>query len=510
MRPFPLRVHIASVFLVPPATLAANRLEAIGNAPLLRSGHASEARLDDTILAELGLASLGEATRARHAQLVPLLNRERDRVGLMLLLRDEACDEARLSFVEALSGSTAVSLEARGLINAQRELFEAFTRLIASAIDAKSPHTGEHCARVPELARMLADAACRQADGPYADFRLDAQQWEAVRLAAWLHDCGKVTTPEFVVEKASKLEAPYNRIHEVRMRFELLKRDAQIACLEAIARGESAQQAREACRVRLAALDEDFAFVARCNLGGESMDDADIERLRRIGETRWLRTLDDRLGLSRDELDRMPSPAPALPIAEPLLADRPEHRIARPSMPEFPDALRDRFNMHVPQWLYDRGELHNLSIRRGTLTEEERYRINEHIVQTQIMLAQLPFPAHLRSVPEIAGNHHERVDGAGYPRGLRMEEMSPLSRMMAIADVFEALTAADRPYKPGMKLSQALTLMARMRDQGHLDPELFEIFLRSGVHLDYARRFIAPGQIDEVDPEDFLQARTPG
>jgi hypothetical protein len=357
---------------------------------------------------------------------------------------------------------------------------------------------------------MLADAACRQTDGPYAGFRLDAQQWEAVRLAAWLHDCGKVTTPEFVVEKATKLEAPYNRIHEIRMRFELLKRDAQIACLEAIARGEPAQQANAACRLRLATLDEDFAFVARCNLGGESMDDADVERLRRIGETRWLRTLDDRLGLSRDELDRMPSPAPTLPTAEPLLADRPEHRIARPPMPELPDALRERFNMRVPQWLYDRGELHNLSIRRGTLTEEERYRINEHIVQTQIMLAQLPFPPHLRSVPEIAGNHHERVDGAGYPRGLHAEEMSPLSRMMAIADVFEALTAADRPYKPGMKLSQALTLMARMRDQGHLDPDLFDIFLRSGVHLEYARRFVAPGQIDEVDPAQFLQVRTPG
>jgi HD-GYP domain-containing protein (c-di-GMP phosphodiesterase class II) len=160
--------------------------------------------------------------------------------------------------------------------------------------------------------------------------------------------------------------------------------------------------------------------------------------------------------------------------------------------------------MDVPELLYNRGELHNLSVSRGTLSAEERYKINEHIVQTIIMLTQLPFPRHLQTVPEIAGGHHEKMDGTGYPRGMRREQMSPVARMMAIADIFEALTAADRPYKSGKTLSQALSIMAKMRDEQHIDPELFELFLRSGVHREYAARFMRAEQLDEVEIEAYL------
>ena len=162
------------------------------------------------------------------------------------------------------------------------------------------------------------------------------------------------------------------------------------------------------------------------------------------------------------------------------------------------------FSMRMPALLYDQGELHNLTVERGTLTDEDRYKINEHIVQTEVMLTQLPFPPHLRRVPEIAGGHHEKMDGTGYPKGLDKSRLSLEARMLAIADIFEALTATDRPYKKGKTLSEAVTIMARLRDQNHIDPDLFEVFLRQGVHLAYARRFMAPELVDEVDVEAML------
>ncbi|KAB2964766.1 MAG: HD domain-containing protein [Zoogloea sp.] len=434
---------------------------------------------------------------------VPLLDRQHERLGLMVLWFDEPPRSDLVHFVEALSGSAAMSVETRGLIQAQKQLFEAFIQLIAGAIDAKSPYTGGHCARVPVLTKMLAQAACDAGDGPFRDFRLSAEDWEAVHIAAWLHDCGKVTTPEFVVDKATKLETIHDRIHEIRMRFEVLKRDAEIASLRAVAAGEEAVAARRALETEWARLDEEFAFVAACNLGGETMDPAAVARLHRIARQTWLRTLDDHLGIAPEEARRK-GPAQPLPAVEALLADRPEHRVPRGEKDRVPADNPWGFRMAVPELLYNRGELANLSVGRGTLTEEDRYKINEHIVQTIRMLSELPFPRHLKAVPEIAGGHHEKMDGSGYPRGLRREEMSPVARMMAIADIFEALTAVDRPYKRGKRLSEAMALMARMRDQQHIDPDLFALFVKSRVYRDYASRFMAQEYVDEVDEAALL------
>ncbi|MGV0952568.1 MAG: HAMP domain-containing protein, partial [Azonexus sp.] len=249
----------------------------------------------------LGLEQALAACPASHAIAVPLLNRQHQLVGAMLLLCRSDTDAARLSFVEALSGSVAVSLESKELIKAQKLLFAAFIQLIASAIDAKSPYTGGHCARVPELTKMLARAACAEASGPYKDFQLGDEEWEAVHVAAWLHDCGKVTTPEYVVDKATKLETLYDRIHEVRMRFEVLKRDAEIACLKAIAAGEPEAAANARLAETLAGLDDDFAFIAECNEGGEFMAPEKLDRLQAIATRTWTRTLDDRIGISHEE-----------------------------------------------------------------------------------------------------------------------------------------------------------------------------------------------------------------
>ena len=338
---------------------------------------------------------------------------------------------------------------------------------------------------------------------PFRDFTLGEEDWEAVHIAAWLHDCGKVTTPEYIVDKATKLEALYDRIHEIRMRFEVLKRDAEIACWQAIAGGADEATARAALAAAWALLDEEFAFVAACNEGGEEMDPARIERLQRIAARTWLRTLDDRLGVSPDELRRK-GPVVALPVREALLADKPEHRVARSAEELIPADNPWGFRLRVPALRYNRGELANLSIGRGTLTDEDRYKINEHIVQTIRMLDELPFPRHLKAVPEIAGGHHEKMDGSGYPRGLTREQMSPVARMMAIADIFEALTAVDRPYKKGKTLSEAIGIMARMRDAGHIDPDLFALFLTSGVYRQYAERYMPRDCVDEVDVARLL------
>lgn len=438
----------------------------------------------------------------------PLRNHRQELIGYLFLILPECSPRelvSRISLIEALAGTSASAIENQRLLEEQKQLLESFIELMAGAIDAKSPYTGGHCQRVPELTKMLTEAACAQRQGPFADFSLNEEEWEAIHIASWLHDCGKVTTPEFVVDKATKLETIYDRIHEIRTRFEVLKRDAYIEALCARLPESERSACREAAAPHWSELDEEFAFVAECNLGGEWMAPEKIERLDAIASRTWLRTLDDRLGISREELKLHQSePASTLPCVEPLLADKPSHLIPRPQQDRFDDGNPWGFKVKVPKHLYNRGERYNLAIGRGTLTEEERYKINEHIIQTIRMLEHLPFPRHLHSVPEIAGGHHERMDGKGYPRQLLGEQMSIPARIMAIADIFEALTASDRPYKSGKTVSQSLAIMQNMVREQHIDPALFALFVSSGIWRDYAKRFLTPEQLDEVDQEILL------
>jgi len=466
---------------------------------------AQDAPLSPSECAQFGLNALVRENGISYWVCVPLLNRQRDLLGIMILQRQTPMDAAQLAFASAISDSASSSLETRGLIRDQKALFEAFTKLIAGAIDAKSPYTGGHCERVPVLTKMLARAACEAKTGPYANFNLNDDEWEAVHIASWLHDCGKVTTPEYVVDKATKLETIYDRIHEVRMRFEVLKRDAEIRSLKAVAAGRPTTTAEAELASELAQLDADFAFIAECNEGGEFMAPEKIDRLTRIASRTWMRTLDDRLGISHEERERKDSESRmSLPVEERVLADKPEHRIKRRESEKIQLDNPWGFHIQVPELQYNRGEMHNLTVSRGTLSDEERYKINEHIVQTIIMLSALPFPRHLQNVPEIAGGHHEKMDGTGYPKRLHKDEMSPVARMMAIADIFEALTATDRPYKKGKTLSEAIDIMSRMKNSQHIDPELFELFLRSGVYRTYAHTYMQPALIDEVDIDKML------
>ncbi len=438
---------------------------------------------------------------------LPLHNRNDELIGLLCLVYqhgDSLRQVSNIEFVEALSGFAAVTLESRQLLNMQEALLHAFIKLIAGAIDAKSPYTGGHCTRVPEITLMLAKAACDSDEGSFKEFDLDDKQWEELSIAGWLHDCGKVTTPEYVVDKATKLETIYDRIHEVRMRFEVLKRDAEIDCWQQLAQGGDKTLLFETLEKKKRELDDDFAFIAECNVGGEFMADDKIERLRTIAAKTWKRTLDDNLGLSWEELNRKNSNSHALPVDEYLLADKAEHLIARSEADRMPKDNQWGFKVDTPEYKYNRGELYNLSVKKGTLSEEERYMINGHMIQTIIMLNNLPYPKSLRNVPLIAGSHHETMDGKGYPKQLLMSGQPLTARMMVIADIFEALTASDRPYKKAKTLNESIRILSFMRDDKHIDAELFDLFLSSGVYLEYARKFLSPEQIDEVKISDYM------
>jgi HD-GYP domain-containing protein (c-di-GMP phosphodiesterase class II) len=383
---------------------------------------------------------------------VPLRNHEQTIIGVLQLLnaRNEfgkvvPFSETDQRLAESLASQAATALTKHQLIDSMNVLLESFIRLIATAIDEKSPYTGGHCRRVPELTMMLADATVQCQRGPLASFSMSDNERYELHLAGWMHDCGKITTPEWVMDKATKLSAIYDRINLIETRFIAAKREAELACAHAIMSGINKDEAEQLCALRCRELDDDLVFLRKANMGAEKMTDDDQQRVRTIAAKTW------------------------------------------------------RGAQGQPQPLLSADEVKHLTISKGTLTAEERDIINHHIVATIRMLESLPYPKHLRRIPEFAGGHHERMDGKGYPKGLKREQMSVQARMMGIADVFEALTAGDRPYKKAMTLSQALNILGKMKLDGHIDPDLFDIFINEKVYLTYAKRFLAPDQIDEVD-----------
>lgn len=446
---------------------------------------------------------------------VPMIARNNKIIGVMQIVN--ACDIESGDFIpfsdddkkllEALASQAAVALDNSNLMQAQQDLMDAFIKVIAGAIDAKSPYTGGHCARVPELSVMLAEAAQASEEPLFKEFNFDEDEWREFKIAGWLHDCGKVTTPEYVVDKDTKLQTIYNRIHEIRMRFEVLLRDEKINYLETVANDpEQASVLKQQLDKKTEQLYRDFEFIANCNVGGEFMSDDAVDRLTRLSKMCWTRHFDDRLGLSDMEQQYFAEiPKPDLPCTEQVLADKPEHIIKRNINSN--DAGESIHSViPTPKYLFNRGELYNLSIRKGTLTAEDRFIINDHIVQTILMLKKLPFPESLAQVTEYAGGHHEKMDGTGYPLGLSKNELSLPARIMAIADIYEALTASDRPYKKAKTLTESLKIMSFMVKDKHIDEDLFRLFLSSGVYQQYAERFLDPSQIDEVDINDYLTA----
>lgn len=482
---------------------------ALRNQPVVIEDVYTETRFDLD-----GTRSFDERTGYRTVSMLalPLAPREGEVIGVLQLMNalDPITGKAvpfsaeDVQLAMALAAQAAVSLDNHQLVQAQAGMVDSMVQLLAGAIDAKSPYTGGHCARVPELAVMLAEEATRVHEGPLAAFRFETpDQWREFRIGAWLHDCGKITTPEYVVDKATKLETLYDRIHEIRTRFEVLWRDAEIDHLKSCLIGGDMAASRAQRDERHAQLQEDFAFVARCNVGTESMDAAHVTRLHGIGSQIWWRHFDDRAGLSHEMLALLDGVAASpLPAMERLLQDKPQHIVPRPATP-VADPVHG-FKMDIPEHLYNRGELHNLSIRSGTLTPEERYKIQEHITQTILMLESMQFPKNLRRVPEYAGTHHETLKGNGYPRQLTAEQLSVPARIMAVADIFEALTAVDRPYKKSKSLSEAVEILWGFKRRGHIDADIFDLFLTSGVYLRFAQKFLPSELIDHVDIERYI------
>jgi len=388
---------------------------------------------------------------------VPMKNHEGEVIGVLQLLNCKdpasgavvAFSDADQHLAESLASQAAIALTNRLLINHLENLFESFIGLINSAIDDKSPYTGGHCQRVPVLTMMLAEATSGCKVGPLKDFSMTERDRYELKIAGLLHDCGKVTTPVHVVDKATKLQTIFDRIALVDTRFEVVRRDAEIAALrerlQVLDRENASGAPGAEYERRLKQIEDDREFLRRANIGGEAMKEEDVARVQEISKRyRW-----------------------------------------RNGSGDIADFLSD-------------DELTNLTIRYGTLTSDERQIINHHIEVTIQMLEALPWPRHLKNVPEYAGGHHERMDGKGYPRGLTREQMSVQARCMGIADIFEALTAKDRPYKNGKTLTESLTILGKMKQTGHVDPDLFDIFMWEKVYEKYARQFLDPDQIDEV------------
>ena len=432
----------------------------------------------------------GTGYRSKSFLCIPLLNYSDEVTGALQLLNAQDESGKVIAFskevqrtIEALASQAAVAIDNQKLIEAQKALMDSLIKMMAHAIDAKSPYTGGHCQRVPELTKMLASKANDAKEGPLAEFELDEAQWYELRVAAWLHDIGKVTTPEFVVDKATKLQTIYDRVHEVRMRFEVLYRDAGIKMLKAIAKGKNARIERKKFRDRCQELLEQWEFIANSNIGGEFMSQEKQDKVKDVANQRWYRHFDRKLGLPWTEAKLLEKHLPPDEGWEHLLADLPEHSEAE----------------------YDLGEITNMCIQRGTLNDDERLKINDHIVLTVEMLNEMPFPKHLKRVVEYAGGHHEKMDGTGYPNKLKGEDMSWPAKMMAIADIFEALTAGDRPYKKAKTLSESVKILWFMKKDKHVDADLFNLFLTSGTYKDYAEQFLRPEQIDEVDISKYLE-----
>ncbi len=388
--------------------------------------------------------------RSQSMLVVPLRNHENDIIGVLQLLNAKnpatgkvisfsaECQEMTLS----LASQAAVSLSNNRLINDLHNLLESFIRTIATAIDEKSPYTGGHVRRVAELTMEIAQKINSTKEGHFTDLHLSDDELRELRLAAWLHDVGKITTPEYVVDKATKLQTVHDRINEIRTRFELLKKEYYLEIRQSNDSGSrTSRKSGGGLNALIKQLDEECAFIEGLNKGSEFTKNEMIRRIRKIGQRQY--SLDGQ--------------------KKPLLSEN---------------------------------EIHNLCIRRGTLTDEERNIINNHALVTYKMLSQLPFPKKLRNVAAYAAAHHEKLDGTGYSMGLKGDELSLQSRIIAIADIFEALTAKDRPYKKGKTVNEALKIMRLMVKNKHIDPDLFNLFVKEKIYSDYAQRELTPQKND--------------
>jgi HD-GYP domain-containing protein (c-di-GMP phosphodiesterase class II) len=396
--------------------------------------------------------------RTRSVITIPMINHRGEPIGCLQLInaKDPATgatipfSEETVEVISSLASQAAVIIDKETLIGEQKSLLESFIKMMAQAIDAKSPYTGAHCVRVPVLTEMFAQAACDDSTGFFKNFNLTEEEKYELHIAGWLHDAGKIVTPVHIMDKATKLETIHDRIHMVRARMEVLKHETRLKQQATpMPKGGKAKEIQAIYDAEIAALEDDMKFLETINLGGEFMEEEKLARLNSIAKMTV--TIGGK--------------------SEPLLTEN---------------------------------EVYNLSTKRGTITPEERQIMNDHMVHTVNMLESMPWPKHLQRVPEYACGHHEKMDGTGYPRGILAGTMSIPARMMCVADIFEALTAVDRPYKKPKKLSEAMAIIGQFKKNNHLDPNVVDFFVTSKTYRKFAEMFLDASQIDEVDEAAIL------
>jgi len=390
--------------------------------------------------------------RSKSMLVVPMKDHEDETIGVLQLIN--AIDpstgkvvpftEADEELILCLASQAAVAINNARLIKDLENLFEAFIRVIATAIDEKSPYTGGHIERVAELTMMIARKVNEVNYPPFDKVSFTEDELKELRIAAWMHDIGKIVTPEYVVDKSTKLETIYDRINEIWWRYEVLKREVLLKKAAEKCGALPENLLDKEVKEILKTYEEEYEFLRKCNTGGEFLKEEDKKKILEIAQ-RQIDLNDKKVNLLNED------------------------------------------------------EVKNLCISRGTLTDDERKIINNHVLVTIKMLSQLPYPKKLKRIPEIAGAHHEKLDGSGYPRRLKGKELSLQARILALADIFEALTAKDRPYKKAKKLSEAMRIMNFMAKDNHIDPDLFSIFVKEKIYLKYAKKHLHPWQIDEID-----------
>jgi len=366
-----------------------------------------------------------------------LLNAQKD--GKIISFSDEMVE-----LVEALSSQASVALTNQLLIEEQKILFRSFIKLVVDALDKKDPVTGGHCNRVPLLTMMIAEYINSDTT-KYKDYQFNEDEMDELFVAGWLHDFGKVATPDHIMNKSTKLQGLYDKIDQVKLRFEILKRDIELnfykSKLSKIDTKEIDEQIKQ--------VNEDFKFLEASNIGGEFMS---VELQNRV------------------------------------------HDIAKQKI-----KLDDKYCS-----ILNEKEVDFLTIKRGTLSEEDRQIMENHVSLSYELLNKLPYPDHLKQVPFYAGCHHEKLNGGGYPNGYSGDQLPLQARIIAIADVFEGLTAPDRPYKEPYKLSKALDILKFMVNDGEIDPDLFNLLITKKLYLKYANEHLNPEQIDSIDEEKLL------
>ena len=396
--------------------------------------------------------------RSKSMLTIPLKNHEDEVLGVIQIINALDKKHNVVSFsqehqtmVSSLASQASIALSNRQLIVDLENLLMEFMRSIAFGIERKSKYSGDHIMRVAQLTDMIAAKLNTADSGHFADLNFSENELKELSMAGWMHDVGKIITPAFIMDKSTKLETVMDRISLLKERFEKMELGLELMSIklsppdfEAFIKEHFPLAAEPTLAGAYTWLQSSFQFIERLNKGKEFVPDSDIQRIDIIAAV----------------------------------------------------CFSDNNKEYC---LITENELTNLHVRRGTLTQDETKQMSAHVSVTWEMLSKLSFPKKYKNVAFYAATHHEKLNGRGYPRGLSADDLPLQSRIIAVADIFEALTAADRPYKKAKTLAESLKILAFCVKDGDLDSDLLDFFLDSGLYLDYALKFMNPLQIDTVD-----------